>query len=460
MSRKTLTAVNPANDQVLGEHEMLDDAQLAEKLDQARAGYAEFRHLPLADRRQRLTALADLIDQHQREMAEIIAHEMGKPFHQGIAETQISSAIVRFYADNLESLLKPQSRQVEGAQKAEIVHDPMGAVLGVMPWNYPLYQVVRFAAPNLAGGNVCLLKHASNVPGCAKYITKLFHDAGFKEGTFTWLPIGSDKVEGIVHDPLVCGVTLTGSEDAGRAVAKIAGDAIKPSVLELGGIDPLIVLDDADVDKAVELAVNGRFDNTGQSCAASKRLIVERPMLERFTERLIDRVQKMRIGDPMDGDTEVGPMSRKDLRDDLHDQVQRAIKHGAQLETGGEVLDRPGAWYAPTVLTNVAPGNPAFDEELFGPVASVIVADDAEHAIELANNCRYGLGGTVVGQDVKRAEQVARRLEVGMSFVNQPTTPFAELPFGGVKESGYGREQSEYGFGAFLNVRTVYIAES
>ncbi len=261
-----------------------------------------------------------------------------------------------------------------------------------------------------------------------------------------------------MRDPIVCGVTLTGSEEAGKAVAATAGELAKPSVLELGGIDPLIVLDDADIDKAVEIAIDGRFDNTGQSCAASKRLIVVEPLVERFTERLVDQVQKLRIGDPMDESTNIGPMSRKDLRDDLHDQVQRAVQHGAQIETGGEILDKPGAWYAPTVLTNVAPGNPAFDEELFGPVASVVTADDTEHAIELANNSPYGLGGTVVGQDVKRAEQVARRLEVGMSFVNRPTTPFAELPFGGVKGSGYGREQSEYGFGEFLNVRTVYVA--
>ncbi|SHF35866.1 succinate-semialdehyde dehydrogenase / glutarate-semialdehyde dehydrogenase [Modicisalibacter ilicicola DSM 19980] len=459
MSRKTLIATNPANDKVLGEHEMLDAAGIAEKLDQTRRGYAELRELPVAERARKLHALADLIDERQAEIGEIICHEMGKPFSQVIAETKISSAIVRFYADHAEEFMTPKTKEVPGAQKAEIVRDPMGAVLGVMPWNYPLYQVVRFAAPNLAGGNACLLKHASNVPGSAKLITRLFHDAGFEEGTFTWLPVSSSEIDGIIRDPIVCGVTLTGSDAAGKAVAKTAGEEIKPSVLELGGIDPLIVLDDADIDKAVELAIDGRFDNTGQSCAASKRLIVLEPIARRFTEKLIDQVQKLRIGDPMDENTDIGPMSRKDLRDDLHDQVQRAVKQGAQIETGGEILDRPGAWYAPTVLTNVAPGNPAFDEELFGPVASVIVARDVEHAIEFANHSEYGLGGTVVGQDVKRAEQVARRLNVGMSFVNRPTTPFAQLPFGGVKKSGYGREQSEYGFGEFMNVRTVFIAE-
>ncbi|MCD6007874.1 NAD-dependent succinate-semialdehyde dehydrogenase [Halomonas sp. IOP_31] len=460
MSRKTLTAVNPANDKVIGEHEMLSEPEIRAKLDAARHGFAELRKLPVAARARKLHAVADLIDKRQADIAEVICHEMGKKFGDVIAETRISAAIVRFYADNAEDYMAPKPKQVAGAQKAEVVRDPMGAVLGVMPWNYPLYQVVRFAAPNLAGGNACLLKHASNVPGSAKLITQLFHDAGFEEGTFTWLPVSSSEIAEIMRDPIVCGVTLTGSEEAGKSVAATAGELAKPSVLELGGIDPLIVLDDADIDKAVEIAIDGRFDNTGQSCAASKRLIVVEPLVERFTERLVDQVQKLRIGDPMDESTNIGPMSRKDLRDDLHDQVKRAVQKGAQLETGGEILDKPGAWYAPTVLTNVAPGNPAFDEELFGPVASVVIADDTEHAIELANNSPYGLGGTVVGQDVKRAEQVARRLDVGMSFVNRPTTPFAELPFGGVKGSGYGREQSEYGFGEFLNVRTVFVADS
>lgn len=459
MSSKTLTAVNPANDKVIGEHEMLDEAGIKEKLDKTRSGYARLRELPVAERAKKLHALANLIDEKQADIAEIICHEMGKTFSQVIDETKISSAIVRFYADNAEEFMKPKTKDVPGAQKAEIVRDPMGAVLGVMPWNFPLYQVVRFAAPNLAGGNACLLKHASNVPGSAKFITRLFHEAGFEDGTFTWLPVSSSQIEAIIRDPIVCGVTLTGSEPAGKAVAKTAAEEIKPSVLELGGIDPFIVLDDADVDKAVELAISGRFGNTGQSCTASKRLIVLEPIAQRFTEKLINRVQKLRIGDPMDESIDIGPMSRKDLRDDLHDQVQRAVKHGAQIETGGEILDKPGAWYAPTVLTNVGPGNPAFEEELFGPVASVIVARDEAHALELANDSEYGLGGTVVGQDTKRAERVARQLNVGMSFVNLPTAPFAQLPFGGVKKSGYGREQSEYGFGEFMNIRTVYIAE-
>ncbi|MBZ9559237.1 MULTISPECIES: NAD-dependent succinate-semialdehyde dehydrogenase [Modicisalibacter] len=459
MSRQTLTAVNPATDEVIGEHAMLDAQGIRDKLDATRRGYDELRRLTVAERAKKLHAVADLIEERQADIGEVICREMGKKFGGVIAETRISAAIVRFYADHAEEFMAPKPKQIPGAQKAEVVRDPMGAVLGIMPWNYPLYQVVRFAAPNLAGGNACLLKHASNVPGSAKLITQLFHDAGFDEGTFTWLPVSSSEIEGILRDPIVCGVTLTGSEEAGRAVAKQAGELVKPSVLELGGIDPLIVLDDADVDKAVEIAIEGRFDNTGQSCAASKRLIVVESMVERFTERLVDQVQKLRIGNPLDEDTDIGPMSRKDLRDDLHDQVKRAVQNGAQIETGGQILDRPGAWYAPTVLTNVAPGNPAFDEELFGPVASVITADNAEHAIELANRSPYGLGGTVVGQDVKRAEQVARRLDVGMSFVNRPTTPFAELPFGGVKLSGYGREQSEYGFGEFLNVRTVFVAE-
>ncbi|MBZ9567291.1 NAD-dependent succinate-semialdehyde dehydrogenase [Modicisalibacter tunisiensis] len=460
MSRNTLTAVNPATDEVIGQHEMLDEQGVRDKLDATRRGYDELRRLTVAERARKLHAVADLIEQRQADIGEVICREMGKKFSGVIAETKISAAIVRFYADHAEEFMAPKPKQVPGAQKAEVVRDPMGAVLGIMPWNYPLYQVVRFAAPNLAGGNACLLKHASNVPGSAKLITQLFHDAGFEEGTFTWLPVSSSAIEGILRDPIVCGVTLTGSEEAGRAVARQAGELIKPSVLELGGIDPLIVLDDADVDKAVEIAINGRFDNTGQSCAASKRLIVVESMVERFTERLVDQVQKLRIGNPLDEDTDIGPMSRKDLRDDLHDQVKRAVQHGAQIETGGQVLERPGAWYAPTVLTNVAPGNPAFDEELFGPVAAVITADNVEHAIELANHSPYGLGGTVVGQDLERAEAVARRLDVGMSFVNRPTTPFDELPFGGVKRSGYGREQSEYGFGEFLNVRTVYVADA
>ncbi|WP_088743758.1 NAD-dependent succinate-semialdehyde dehydrogenase [Cobetia sp. QF-1] len=459
MSNKTLTATNPANDNVLNEYATLSKDDLARKLDQTRESYPAYSQLPLEERARRLNVLADLIDEHKEEMATLIAREMGKPYQQGLSETQISSSITRFYADNLDELMDPEPRDVEGAESAMIIKDPMGAVLGVMPWNYPLYQVVRFAAPNLAGGNVCLLKHASNVPGCAELITQLFHKAGFEEGVFTWLPIGAEMVESIINDPIVCGVTLTGSEEAGRKVAQQAGAALKPSVLELGGIDPLIVLDDAEIERAVDLAIAGRFDNTGQSCAASKRLIVDKSLAKDFTARLIEKVKQMRMDDPLVEGIDIGPMSRKDLRDDLHDQVQRAIKAGAKLECGGEIPDRAGAWYPPTVLSNVTQGNPAFNEELFGPVASVVIAENEDHAIQLANDCPYGLGSTVVSKDLERGERVARQLEAGMSFVNRPTTPFAQLPFGGVKGSGYGREQSEYGFGAFMNIRTVYVAK-
>lgn len=459
MSNKTLTATNPANDKVLNEYATLSKDEVQQKLEQTRNAYPQYRQLSLEDRAKRLHALADLIDQRQQDIATLIAHEMGKPYQQGISETQISSSIARFYADNLPTLMETEQRDVEGAVRAKIVKDPIGAVLGVMPWNYPLYQVIRFATPALAGGNVCLMKHASNVPGCAELITQLFHEAGFEDGVFTWLPVGSEMIEDIINDPVVQGVTLTGSEEAGRKVAEQAGAALKPSVLELGGIDPLIVLDDADIERAVDLAIAGRFDNTGQSCAASKRLIVDKSIAEDFSRRLIEKVKDMRMDDPLSEGVDIGPMSRKDLRDDLHDQVQRAIKAGAKLECGGEIPDREGAWYPPTVLTNVTQGNPAFNEELFGPVASVVVADNEAHAIELANDCPYGLGSTVVAKDDERGERVSRQLEAGMSFVNRPTTPFAQLPFGGVKGSGYGREQSEYGFGAFMNIRTVYVAK-
>lgn len=278
MSNKTLTASNPANDKVLKEYAMLSKEEVQQKLEQTHKAYSSFSQTTVQDRAQRLTVLADLIDEHQKEIATQIAHEMGKPYDQGISETQISSSIARFYADNLPELMETEQRGVDGAVRAKIVKDPIGAVLGVMPWNYPLYQVIRFAAPALAGGNVCLMKHASNVPGCADLITQLFHKADFEEGIFTWLPVGSEMIEDIINDPVVQGVTLTGSEEAGRKVAEQAGAALKPSVLELGGIDPLIVLDDADIERAVDLAIAGRFDNTGQSCAASKRLIVDKSL--------------------------------------------------------------------------------------------------------------------------------------------------------------------------------------
>jgi succinate-semialdehyde dehydrogenase/glutarate-semialdehyde dehydrogenase len=383
---------------------------------------------------------------------------MGKPVRDGVAEAQKCATACEHYAEHAERLLAREPVATE-AHKSFVTFNPLGVVLAVMPWNFPFWQVFRFAAPGLMAGNAAVLKHASNVPGCAMAIESLFTEAGFPPNLFRTLMIGSKQVESVVAHPLVRAATLTGSAAAGRAIARKAGELLKKTVLELGGSDPYLVLDDADPDAAAEICTRGRLVNSGQSCIAAKRFIVVGSVRERFERSFVERMAAKRMGDPLREDVDIGPQARKDLRDALHGQVQRSIAKGARCLLGGSVPDGPGAFYPPTVLTDVGKGMPAFDEELFGPVAAIIAARDERHAIDLANDSSFGLGGAVITRDRVRGERIAAdEMESGCVFVNDNVKSDVRLPFGGVKESGYGRELSGYGIREFVNIKTVWVA--
>src|SRR6185437_8361192 len=353
-------------------------------------------------------------------------------------------------------MLQPEDVATE-AKRSYVAFQPLGVVLAVMPWNFPLWQVYRFAAPGLMAGNVAMLKHASNVPGCALAIDEMFREAGFPEGVFRALLVGSKAVGAIIDHPRVRAVTLTGSTPAGRSVAMQGGHAIKKTVLELGGSDAYVVLEDADLDHAARTCVQSRLVNSGQSCIAAKRFIVASPVAREFTERFVERMKQAKVGDPFAEATDVGPLARQDLRDHLHVQVRRTKDRGARVLLGGEVPAGDGAWYPPTVLADVKPGMPAFDEELFGPAAAIVEAKDENDAIELANRTQFGLGGAVFTKDLARGERLARALECGFAAVNTLVASDPRLPFGGVKCSGYGRELGVFGIREFVNVKTVYL---
>jgi succinate-semialdehyde dehydrogenase/glutarate-semialdehyde dehydrogenase len=386
-----------------------------------------------------------------------MAEEMGKPVRDGRAEAEKCACVCEYFAEHAELFLADEPVETD-ASASFVAFRPLGVVLAVMPWNFPFWQVFRFAAPGLMAGNAGLLKHASNVPGCALAIEEVFREAGFPKGLFRALLVGSERVEELIEHPLVRAVTLTGSGPAGRAVAGAAGRNLKKTVLELGGSDPYVILADADLEAAVETCVKSRLINSGQSCIAAKRFVVVEPVREAFERGFVERMARAIIGDPMDEATDVGPQARTDLRDDLQRQVEETIALGARLLLGGQVPDREGAWYPPTVLTDVKPGSPGYEEELFGPVASIIpVADEAE-AIQVANDTSFGLGAAVFTRDLERGRRIAaEELEAGACFVNGLVRSDPRLPFGGIKESGYGRELSAFGIREFVNVKSVWV---
>jgi succinate-semialdehyde dehydrogenase/glutarate-semialdehyde dehydrogenase len=380
---------------------------------------------------------------------------MGKRISESRKEIEFSADICEYYANGAAEFLADHPLEVESGN-AFIQYAPIGVLLGVMPWNFPFYQVIRYAAPNIMVGNTVLVRHASNVPQCAQRIQDLFDACGLPAGVFTNLFVPTEFVDSIIADPRVQGVSLTGSEKAGAAVAASAGKHIKRSVLELGGNDAFIVLEDADLDQTIDMAVKGRMVNTGQSCVASKRFIVVKTLADDFTDRLKERMSKMTIGDPMDEGTEVGPLSTESAAAELFENVQASISAGAKVVLGGDRPDRKGAFFNPTILTGVTAEMPTYDMELFGPVATIYVVEDEAEAIELANDSSYGLGGSVYTQDTARGERVARRIDTGMMFVNQPTNSQVDLPFGGTKNSGYGRELSALGIREFVNKKVIH----
>ena len=451
-----MIAVNPATGQVLREYPEHTPAEVERRLERALAAFETWRHTEPEARARRLRAAAAVLRRDRDPLARLMTEEMGKPIAQAEAEVEKCAAACDHFAAHGPRDLAPQEIPTE-ASRSLVRFDPLGAVLAVMPWNFPLWQVFRAAAPAMMAGNVVVLKHASNVPGSALAAERVFAQAGFEDGVFTTLLIGARVAETLVDHAAIRALTLTGSEAAGAALAARAGAALKKSVLELGGSDAFVVLADADLAEVVPQAVAARLVNNGQSCIAAKRFIVAESLAERFERLLGERMARVQIGDPLERNTELGPLARADLVDELDRQVRESLALGATLITGGTRPKRAGFFYAPTVLAHVTPGMPAFDEETFGPVATVTRARDAKHAIELANQSRYGLGASVWTANAKRGAALAAKLEVGSVFVNDVVRSDPRLPFGGVKRSGHGRELSAFGLREFVNVKTVWV---
>ena len=453
----TIRAVNPATGETIGEYQETPPEEVDRILHAADAAFQAWRRTSVEERAALLREAATLLRERAAEYARLMALEMGKPITAGRAEVEKCALACDYYAENGPRFLEPERVETD-ARRSFVAFRPLGVVLAIMPWNFPFWQVFRFAAPALVAGNVAVLKHASNVPGCALAIERLLHDAGFPRDVFRTLLVGSEAVDGIIGHPVVRAVTLTGGTPAGRAVAASAGARVKKTVLELGGSDPYIVLEDADIEHAAAMCAASRLINSGQSCIAAKRFIVVESVREEFERLFVERMRAARVGDPLDEQTEVGPLARHDLRDGLHELVQASVRAGARLLLGGEIPEGPGAFYPPTVLTDVKKGLPAFEDESFGPVAAIVPAKDEAEAIRLANESRFGLGAAVFTRDRERGERIAtEELEAGSCFVNALVRSDPRLPFGGVKESGYGRELSHYGLKEFVNIKTVWV---
>jgi succinate-semialdehyde dehydrogenase/glutarate-semialdehyde dehydrogenase len=451
-----MDTIDPSTGELIASYDEHDSAEVERRLAAAAAGYAYWRQTSPDTRAEGVSSAAAVLRQQRQELAGQMTLEMGKPIAEAEAEIDKCAWVCDFYAENGAGFLAPEPIATD-ATESFVRYDPIGAVLAVMPWNFPFWQVFRFAAPALVAGNVGLLKHASNVPGCALAIEKVFQQAGLPKGVFTTLLVPSRIVPRLIADPKVAAVTLTGSEQAGEDVACEAGRQLKKTVLELGGSDPFIVLADADVGRAVAAATTARTINSGQSCIAAKRFIVEEPIADEFAAAMARRMAALVVGDPSDRKTQVGPLARRDLVEELDDQVRRTEEKGADLLTGGAPLDRPGFYYAPTVLGDVEPGMAVFEEETFGPVAAVVRAADREHAVKLANLSAYGLGAAVWTADAVAGRELAVEIEAGCVFVNGIVKSDPRLPFGGVKRSGYGRELARQGIREFVNVKTVWV---
>jgi succinate-semialdehyde dehydrogenase / glutarate-semialdehyde dehydrogenase len=454
----TIASINPSTNETILEFEPFSEDDTVVAIGNAHDAYQRWKNTTFDQRKVCLQKFADLLRVDAEQYARMITLEMGKRISESRYEIEYCAKIAEFYANGAETFLADQSLDVHDAH-AYVRHEPIGVLLGVMPWNFPFYQVVRFAAPNIMAGNTVLLKHASNVPQCAATIEELFNECGLPSGVFTNLFIPTSFVEKIISDKRVQGVSLTGSEPAGAAVASIAGKNIKRSVLELGGNDPFIVLEDADLDQAIEQAIKGRMVNAGQSCVASKRFIVVASVAKEFMQGFKTKMAALKIGDPLDEETTLAPLSSEGAAETVQQQVQSAIDAGAKLVLGGDRPKRAGAYFYPTILTDVTPDMPSFDQEIFGPVATVYIVKDQAEAIKLANHSSYGLGGSVFTADVERGRRVAEQIQTGMMFVNQSTRSQVELPFGGIKNSGYGRELSHLGILEFVNKKLIHLGK-
>ncbi len=452
----SISTINPANGKTLRTFEPYSAARVSEVLDRGVAAFQKHRRTSFAERATRMRKAAVILNAECREFGRLMTVEMGKPIKAAIAEAEKCATACSYYVENAEKFLVDQPVQMEGG-KSFIAFQPLGVVLAIMPWNFPFWQVFRFAAPALMAGNVGILKHASNVPQCALAIEDIFRRAGFTEGAFQTLLVGSDKVESLIADPRVAAVTLTGSEGAGRSVASAAGKNLKKSVVELGGSDPFIVMPSADMESAVSTAVTARMINNGQSCIAAKRFIIHEKIYDQFLEKFVARVSKVRVGDPMDEQTELGPLATAAIHDDLDQQVKASVAAGAKLLTGGKKLEGEGYFYAPTVLSDIPPNAPAAQDELFGPVASVFKAKDLKDAIRIANGTTFGLGASAWTRDAAERDQFVAEIESGLLFINGMVASDPRLPFGGVKHSGFGRELGEFGIREFVNIKSIRL---
>ncbi len=448
---------NPATGERIETYKRDDDAAVEATLTDGAETFETWRERSIESRQELAANLAETLRDNVDQYAQVMTREMGKPISQAIGEIKKCAWVCEYYAERAAEHLQDDRIGTEPGAETYVAYEPLGTVLAVMPWNYPFWQVFRFAVPALTAGNVALLKHSPTTFGCAEAIISAFRESGYPEGAIRSLRIEPERVEDVIDDDRVRAVTLTGSTRAGRAVAEVAGRNIKKTVLELGGSDPYIVLEDADLDNAIETAVTARTQNSGQSCIAAKRLFVHTDVYEEFVDRFVDRMATLTVGDPTDPETDVGPQAREDLLETLHEQVTASVDAGATVQYGGKPLERMGNFYPPTVLTDVPADCPAWAEELFGPVATVIEVDDENEAIQRANDTPYGLSASVWTTDRERGRRIAERVDAGAAFVNEMSKSDPRLPFGGIKESGYGSELSEHGIREFTNAKTYWI---
>lgn len=456
LPRRTVASISPFTGEMLREYEQLSDQALETRLQLAAERFRSYRTTSFAQRAQLMIRAADILESRKQALGELMTKEMGKTLKSAIQEAEKCASGCRYYAEHAERFMADEPAR-SNATRSFVRYQPLGPVLAVMPWNFPFWQVFRFAAPALMAGNVGLLKHASNVPQCALAIEDIFRQAGFPEGVFQTLLIGSDRVNQVIADPRVAAVTLTGSVGAGSSVAAAAGKEIKKTVLELGGSDPFIVMPSTDLDRAATTAVQARVINNGQSCIAAKRFIVDESIYDAFAQKFVERMAALKVGDPMDPAVDVGPLATQDVLHGLEEQVKQTVEMGARVLLGGKRAKRPGNFFEPTVLADIPAGSPALDDELFGPVASLFRAGGMADAIQIANNSRFGLGACAWTNDEAEQEMFINGIEAGLAFINGMVASDPRIPFGGVKHSGYGRELSYQGIREFLNVKTVSI---
>lgn len=452
-----LVSINPFSEEIIQEYKPLSEAEVADKIELCAKAQQEWKKKSIAERADFLNKTAEILISEKRKLAELASLEMGKLFVEAIAEIEKCAAVCRYYATHTSQILQDEMIETE-AQKSFVAFEPLGIVLAVMPWNFPFWQVFRFAAPALMAGNGALLKHASNVSACSLAIQEIFEKAGLPKNIFTSLLITSQQVETVIENPLVKAITLTGSEKAGADVASIAGKNLKKTVLELGGSDPFLILSDADINFAVKMAVKARLINCGQSCIAAKRFIVSNAILNEFLDKTAGIFKTLKMGNPMDLETKIAPLAKLDLVNDLEAQVLQSIQKGAELIAGCNVPFGSGYFYEPTILANCGSGIAVFDEETFGPVMAVSSFSEIDEAIHLANHSQYGLGAAIFSKNKDVALSIAKQLETGCVFINEMTKSDPRLPFGGVKNSGYGRELAHYGMKEFVNIKTIYVA--